>query len=182
MSERSRLGRTIEIGDMDSTSTVQYLTKFQKLPPEIAQELYEITGGRFTIIDDAVPIFKATQNLNETRNNMVEKARENFGDLRLPKQSDNLTPKQINTWNLIIHLYDSPGREISMREFEEFLTIPVASELITMNVFAYHPSRTVSFQSRPVELYVGDTIGKPGSEQREHFKKFLSKDKHNVLD
>jgi len=178
MSEKSRLGLSIEIGDLDLQITIKYIELMhQKLTPENAKYLYDITGGRFTIIQDALQIF-LDKNLNETRKDLIEKARKDFGVLKLTENPNELNPRQIKGWNQIIRIYDAPGREILFREFEEFLTAPVASELIAMNVFAYHPSRnTVSLQSRPVELLVGDTIGEPGSEKRREFFQFLSKNK-----
>jgi len=182
MSEKSRLGQIIEIEDLDLQSTIKYIEfKYEQLTPENAKDLYDITGGRFTIIDKAVNIFDK-KNLNEIRKAMLVDARNDFGVITLPQNPVEFTPKQIKAWNQIILIYDAPCREIPFDEFVSFLTPPVASELIAMNVFAYHPSRdSVSFQSRPVELFVGDRIGEPGSEQRQQFNLFLSKYQKDAL-
>jgi len=80
-----------------------------------------------------------------------------FGDLQRPEDVTEITTVQKKIWKLILKLYDVPNREISLKEFNAKLTPKLASDVLKLNIFAYHPSReTVSFQSRPVELFIED--------------------------
>lgn len=86
----------------------------------------------------------------------MQKAEEEFEDLRLSREPAEITPKQKKAWKQIIQIYDSPTKEVSYTDFIEWIgSAKLVDELLQQNVFAYHPSRnTVSLQSRPVELFV----------------------------
>jgi hypothetical protein len=49
MSESSRLGDVVEIGDLSGDDAVRYLTD-RKVPENIASQVVEITGGRMNLL------------------------------------------------------------------------------------------------------------------------------------
>ena len=49
MSESSRLGSVVEIGDLSDEDSVRFLVERQ-LKPEIAKQMVEFTGGRMRLL------------------------------------------------------------------------------------------------------------------------------------
>jgi len=175
MSEASRLSWIMEIGDLDSNSAQKYYTEYGGIDETVGKELYNVTGGRFITIKEAIDRYQKGRTVKEIRDQLIADAMKQFGDLQIPADVTEITTIQKKIWQQIIKLYDVPNREISYKEFNANLTSKLASDVLKLNIFAYHPSReTVSFQSRPVELFIEDEIGEPGSVKREAFQRQFS--------
>jgi len=119
-------------------------------------------------------VCRKKQSLNDIQRAFEQRARQEFGDLVLPRDPTKITPKQKEAWTEITKIMDSPTKEISFREFQKSLG-PLTDDLLKRNVFAYHHSKdSVSLQSRPAELFVESEIGTPGSEQRQKLLQLIT--------
>jgi len=174
LSESSRLSQQIiEIGDLHEQRALQYLIEYGKVNDEIAKGIYNVAGGRLTLMKQALSLLNRGFDLKEIKDEFVHCALREFEDILLPQDPAEVTDKQKEVWKNIIKIHDTPSKEISYIEFVEALT-KITGELLQKNIFAYHPKRkTVSFQSRPVELFIESKIGTPGSEKRKKVEKMI---------
>jgi len=172
MSEKSRLSRILEIGDLDFPQVVGFLTKY-KYSETTIKKIFDIAGGRMTLLKEIRNRLQEGQNLERIEKDFIRRARDEFK--HLPKDASKLNDEQKETWKQIIKIYDHPNREIPFEEFWDSIgSSDIADTLLQKNIFALHQNKdTVSFQSRPVELYVAHRIGEPGSEVRMKLSKLL---------
>jgi len=167
LSESSRLSNPIEIGDLNIQQTVNFLKLCGMEKETMATSIYNIVGGRINLLIEITKLLIKDQNLENIQRQFVYKAGREFGDLVLPIDKEEVSEKEKKVWRQIIKIYDSPNKEILYIDFTKSLGT-LTDEVLQRNIFAYHPSRnTVSFQSRPVEMFVESEIGTPGSAQRQ---------------
>jgi len=176
MSEKSRLRRIVEIGDLDFPQAVSFLTKNNADYDETTiKKIFNVAGGRITLLKDVHQSLQEGNDLKSIEDYFIFKASTEFKELLLPEDASKLTTKQKETWKRIIQIYDHPNREIPALFFRKFIgNSDFADELLQKNIFSYHENKkTVTFQSRPVELFVESTIGEPESELRMKVKQLL---------
>jgi len=130
------------------------------------------------LLKDVHQSLQEGNDLKSIENNFITRVKREFKDLELPVDASKLTTKQKETWKQIIRIYDHPNREIPESIFRKSIgNSYLADELLQKNIFSFHQNKdTVSYQSRPTELYVASEIGEPGSELRMKVNKLLEQE------
>jgi len=172
LSESSRLAKVIEIGDLDESDSERYLR--ERGVDQCAEVLY-FTGGRISLLNQAIDDIRVKFSPEDIGKNFNDKVAQEFStaQLLLPEDRDELTQRQRKAWNQLIKIYDSPMKHIPWLDFGRTVS-SLSDELLKENIFAYHPrDATVSFQSKPVELFVRQVIGECGSQKRKEVDEIL---------
>lgn len=189
MSESSRLGRTVEIGDLDDTDAIHYLID-RKVPQDQAQAAVGIVGGRLRMLKDARTRLLEGQSVSGTsllsppfltpldlRNALLGEAKDKIrqADLILAEDPAKITERQRVAWAELIRIMDSPQTEVPADLFAKKVGgAAVADDLLRTNVFSYHHNKgSVGMQSRPMQLYLAGEIGPIGSPQRSFLQTLL---------
>jgi len=177
MSESSRLGRTVEIGDLGDEDAVHYLVERQ-VPDNKAREAVGIVGGRLRLLKEArTRLGELHEDLNVLRASLIGEAEDRVRQAKLSLSEDpsKIAERQRLAWSEIIHVLDAPSQEIPAAEFVKKVGgDELADDLLRSNVFGYHHNRrTVGIQSRPMALFLGANVGSNGSPQRTSLQALL---------
>lgn len=202
MSASSRLGKVIEVGDLSDEEAQEYLKatvlsveqdeKKEEITKdvvakeakkeELAKEIVAFAGGRMQLLVAAVEQLHAGRCPSFIKNQFLASAQDQLWQERigLPKNPAELTERHVDSWQAIIRILDSPNHEERIESFTSSVGADLGEDLMSGNVFAFHPSRcTVGLQSRPMDIYLSQIVGSPDSTQRkallETLKQFRSK-------
>lgn len=198
MSESSRLGSVVEIGDLSDVDAVRFLVERQ-LKLEDAKQIVEITGGRMRLLKlartdliDKNKSIDSTNRINvivllhsdrsylEIRLSLRDEAETALrdADLILPDDPSEMTKRHIKAWKEIVNIIDSDSGEERLNTFMARVgSKAVADELLRSNVFSYHhEGARVGIQSRPMWKYLCDQVGAHNSPQRIAIEKKLRRD------
>jgi KaiC/GvpD/RAD55 family RecA-like ATPase len=166
LSESSRLAKIIEIGDLADNDAVRYLS--ERDVSDRCEEVLYYTGGRISLLNQAIDLINQKFSPQEIGKDFHAKVSKEFSKshLLLPENPLELTERQRKAWNQIIKIYDSPMKYVQWLDFGRSVGL-LSDDLLQENIFSYHPrDDTISFQSKPVELFVKQVIGDHGSEKR----------------
>lgn len=172
-SEKSRRGSVIEIGDLDDVDAARFLDSYIENPASVVN----ITGGRMIYLLQAIDMLqkKQVQSSEELRTRFIDEVANEFVDSKLVFRKDiHQLDQRKKTWIQLKKIYDSPLKSVAYREFIEDVGEDDADYLLSKNIFSYqHNSSQVTFQSKPVGLYVGGVIGERGTETRKELENIL---------
>jgi len=153
ISDSSRLGRIIEISDLSKEDTLKYLD-FLKVEFDKAK-IYDLAGGRLVLLNNIIQNLNRGQVYEDIRRDLIGTVRQEFYNSKVLPLT---TPERRKNWEGIVALAKSPDR---VMPFDAFMEQVPQADLLDGNIFAYHPSeQTISFQSRPVELFVEQKINR----------------------
>jgi len=180
MSESSRLGSVVEIGDLSDDQAVQFLVE-RHLKPEDAKQIVDFTGGRMRLlklartdfIDKKKSIDKINLSLRDDAETALRQAK-----LILPDDRSDMSKRHVKAWKSIINIIDADSGEERLNTFVARIgDAALADELLRSNIFSYHHEGTrVGIQSRPMWKYLSDQIGSSNSPQRAAIEKKLLRD------
>jgi len=176
-SERSRLAPVIEIGDLDNQSAQQFLRRSNI---DNAEDIVNVTGGRMIFLKTMTEEL-TDKSLEDIRNYFIEFAIRDFAlsQLLLPASKNvTLDNRRFNTWDQLVKIHDSPTKSVKYVDFLSQVGESMGDELLSQNIFSYqHNAGQVSFQSKPVELFVREKIGERGSDMRKIVEEALFSNK-----
>jgi len=111
-----------------------------------ANQIYEITGGRFNLIKEAVDNVEKGNSIETIQQNFMIKQRDEFDRLlNLKLKSD------VPLFEVIDAILKSKNKEISINEFKKKMGI-YSNDVLSLNVFSHRKGR-VGFQNKPMEKY-----------------------------
>jgi len=177
LSESSRLANVIEIGDLDENDATTYLHKRGVVSQY--EEVLHFTGGRISLLNQAIIEIRQNFKPEEIGKHFNTKISKEFSNnqLLLPADPSEVTNRQRKTWNELIAIHDSATKHVPWLEFGRNVGL-LSNELLQENIFAYHTKDdTVSFQSKPVELYVNKIVGERDTTKRSEVNEILKNQK-----
>jgi len=179
LSESSRLGEIVEIGDLTSDEVKRFLGERGR--KKEAQEIEDIAGGRLRLLIQSIDLIRRKNSLQDIEMIFQTKVEQEISDkgLVLPsKHPTMLNQRQRKAWTEAVEIYDSPNNSITFNNFVQYVGSELSDELLRGNLFSFHQRENcVTFQSIPVRKYVGSIIGEHDSDQRRQVIELLSSPK-----
>ncbi|GBC44725.2 P-loop containing nucleoside triphosphate hydrolase protein [Rhizophagus irregularis DAOM 181602=DAOM 197198] len=148
--QSSRKSHIFEVEDLNKDESVNFLIQKLKISPEDADKIYGLVGGNIRELKFVAERLKNGELLEDIKENILLEVEKKFDIAKL-----DLTQEGRSIIGTLLK-----SKEVGYLEFKK--VFGKVEGFNGMNIFTYHhKARSVTFQSRPIELYIKKLEMKP---------------------
>ncbi|PKY15319.1 hypothetical protein RhiirB3_466638 [Rhizophagus irregularis] len=145
--QSSRKSHIFEVEDLNKDESVNFLIQKLKISPEDADKIYGLVGGNIRELKFVAERLKNGELLEDIKENILLEVEKKFDIAKL-----DLTQEGRSIIGTLLK-----SKEVGYLEFKK--VFGKVEGFNGMNIFTYHhKARSVTFQSRPIELYIKKSL------------------------